>query len=61
VKNTSIQPGNISGKWFEDGHSSVRAASIDRHILTGADETAIIWETGDPKTPAEHITYRELL
>jgi acetyl-CoA synthetase len=61
VKNTSFQPGNISIKWFEDGRLNVSANCVDRHMLTRADQTAIIWEPDDPKTPAKHITYRELL
>jgi acetyl-CoA synthetase len=61
VKNTSFQPGNVSIKWFEDGSLNVSANCIDRHLLTRADQTAIIWEPDDPKTPARHITYRELL
>ncbi len=61
VKNTSFAMGNVSIKWFEDGHLNVSANCIDRHLLTRADQTAIIWEPDDPKTPAKHITYRELL
>ena len=61
VKNTSFAPGKVSIKWYEDGHLNVSANCIDRHMLTRADQTAIIWEPDDPKTPAKHITYRELL
>ncbi len=61
VKNTSFAPGNISIKWFEDGALNVSANCIDRHMLTRADQTAIIWEPDDPKEPAQHITYRQLL
>ena len=61
VKNTSFEPGKVSIKWFEDGHLNVSANCIDRHMLTRADQTAIIWEADDPKTPSKHITYRELL
>ncbi|WP_128514948.1 acetate--CoA ligase [Tabrizicola thermarum] len=61
VKNTSFQPGNVSIRWFEDGTLNVSANCIDRHMLTRAEQTAIIWEPDDPKTPAKHITYRELL
>ena len=61
VKNTSFAMGNVSIKWFEDGHLNVSANCIDRHMLTRADQTAIIWEPDDPKTPSKHITYRELL
>jgi acetyl-CoA synthetase len=61
VKNTSFAMGKVSIKWFEDGQLNVSANCIDRHMLTRADQTAIIWEPDDPKTPAKHITYRELL
>jgi len=61
VKNTSFEPGKVSIKWYEDGHLNVSANCIDRHMLTRADQTAIIWEPDDPKTPSKHITYRELL
>ncbi|MFN6926176.1 MAG: acetate--CoA ligase [Tabrizicola sp.] len=61
VKNTTFAPGNISIKWFEDGVLNVSANCIDRHMLTRANQTAIIWEPDDPKEPAKHITYAELL
>ena len=61
VKNTSFAPGNISIKWFEDGALNVSANCIDRHMLTRANQTAIIWEPDDPKVPARHISYGELL
>ena len=60
VKNTSFELGKVSIKWFEDGTLNVAANCIDRHLATHADQTAIIWEPDDPKTPARHITYREL-
>ncbi len=61
VKNTSFAPGNISIKWFEDGALNVSANCIDRHMLTRANQTAIIWEPDDPSVPAQHITYAQLL
>ncbi|WP_136645562.1 acetate--CoA ligase [Tabrizicola sp. YIM 78059] len=61
VKNTSFAPGNISIRWFEDGVLNVSANCIDRHMLTRANQTAIIWEPDDPKEPAQHITYAQLL
>ncbi|MBL9049748.1 MAG: acetate--CoA ligase [Tabrizicola sp.] len=61
VKNSSFAQGSVSIKWFEDGALNVSANCIDRHMLTRADQTAIIWEPDDPKTAAKHITYRELL
>ncbi len=61
VKNTSFALGDVSIKWFEDGTLNVSANCIDRHMLTRANQTAIIWEADDPKTPSRHITYAELL
>jgi acetyl-CoA synthetase len=61
VKNTSFAPGNISIKWFEDGALNVSANCIDRHMVARAGQTAIIWEPDDPKEPAQHITYAQLL
>jgi acetyl-CoA synthetase len=61
VKDTSFEKGHVQIKWFEDGTLNLSANCIDRHLLTRADQTAIIWEPDDPKVPARHITYRELL
>jgi acetyl-CoA synthetase len=61
VKNTSFAPGAIDIKWFEDGTLNISANCIDRHMLKRANQTAIIWEADDPKTPSKHITYAELL
>ena len=32
VKNTSLRPGNVSIKWFEDGTTNVAYNCIDRHL-----------------------------
>ena len=61
IKNSSFDFGAVSIKWYEDGTLNVSANCIDRHMLTRANQTAIIWEPDDPKTPARHITYAELL
>ncbi len=61
VKDTSFAPGNISIKWYADGALNVSANCIDRHLLTRANQTAIIWEPDDPSEPAQHITYAQLL
>jgi acetyl-CoA synthetase len=61
VKNTDFTMGKVSIRWFEDGTLNLSANCIDRHLLTRAEQTAIIWEPDDPKEPARHITYRELL
>ncbi|MCR8723227.1 acetate--CoA ligase [Frigidibacter sp. ROC022] len=60
VKNTSFEPGNITIKWFEDGKLNAAANCIDRHLATRADQTAILWEPDDPKTPAQAISYAQL-
>ncbi len=61
VKNTNFDFGNVDIRWFEDGTLNVSANCIDRHVVTRGDQTAIIFEPDDPKTPARHITYKELL
>ncbi len=61
VKNTNFEFGNVDIKWFEDGTLNVSANCIDRHMITRAEQTAIIFEPDDPNEPARHITYRELL
>ncbi len=61
VKNTSFARGAVSIKWFEDGTLNVSANCIDRHMVSRAQQTAIIWEPDDPKVPARHISYAELL
>lgn len=47
-------------KWFEGAKLNITENCIDRHLLTKADKTAIIWEPNDPKKPSKHISYREL-
>ncbi len=61
VKNTNFDFGNVAIRWFEDGTLNVSANCIDRHVVTRGEQTAIIFEPDDPKTPARHITYKELL
>lgn len=61
IKNTSFDLGKVDIKWFEDGTLNVSANCIDRHMVSRGDQTAIIWEPDDPKDPALHITYKELL
>ena len=61
VKNTTFEFGKVDIKWFEDGTLNVSANCIDRHIATRGDQTAIIWEPDEVTTPAQHITYKQLL
>ncbi|MFC0201769.1 acetate--CoA ligase [Paracoccus rhizosphaerae] len=60
VKDTDFTLGQVSIKWFEDGVLNASVNCIDRHLPTRADQTAIIFEPDDPKTPAQHITYAQL-
>ncbi len=60
VKDINYNLGEVAIKWYEDGTLNVAANCIDRHLATRGDQTAIIWEPDDPKTPAKHITYKEL-
>ena len=61
VQNCAFDLGAVSIKWFEDGTLNVSANCIDRHLVTRANQTAIIWEPDDPKTPAKYISYTQLL
>ena len=61
VKDSTFEKGSVSIKWFEDGTLNISANCIDRHVATRGDQTAIIWEPDDPKTPSLHITYKDLL
>jgi acetyl-CoA synthetase len=61
VKNTTFEFGKVDIRWYEDGTLNISSNCIDRHMLKRANQTAIIWEPDDPKTPAKHITYAELL
>jgi acetyl-CoA synthetase len=46
-------------KWFDDGELNASYNSLDRHLKTQPDKTAIIFEADDGKVTS--ITYRELL
>ncbi|TRZ41094.1 acetate--CoA ligase [Robertkochia solimangrovi] len=47
-------------KWFEGAKLNITENCIDRHLMTRADKTAILFEPNDPAEPAQHITYAEL-
>ena len=48
VKDVDFSLGNVSIKWYEDGTLNVAANCVDRHLATRGDQTAIIWEAGQP-------------
>ncbi len=60
VKNVSFHQDDFRIKWFEDGELNVAVNCLDRHLPEHADKIAIIWESDDPKTPSQHISYQEL-
>ncbi len=45
--------------WFAGGKINVSYNCLDRHLATRGDQTAIIWESDDPKD-CRKITYKEL-
>ncbi len=47
-------------KWFVGGQLNITENCIDRHLAQRANETAIIWEPGNPKDEAKKITYQQL-
>ncbi len=47
-------------KWFLGAKLNITENCIDRHLASKGDQTAIIWEPGDPSAEAKFITYRAL-
>ena len=47
-------------KWFADGTLNLCHNAVDRHLADRADQTALIFEPDDPKTPGRTLTYGEL-
>ncbi len=47
-------------KWFEGAKLNITENCLDRHLITRADKTAILFEPNDPKEGAQHISYRTL-
>lgn len=57
VSTVDFKNGQI--EWFSGGKLNVSYNCIDRHLITRADQTAIIWEGDDP-SQSEEITYQQL-
>ena len=47
-------------KWFIGGKLNITENCIDRHLPQRANQTAILWESNDPKEPSRNITYQQL-
>jgi len=59
VKDVSYDKSDLHIRWYEDGILNVSANCIDRHLISHADQTAIIFEGDDPNVDY-HVTYSEL-
>ncbi len=60
VKDVSFAKEDFRIRWFPDGELNVAVNCLDRHLAERGDKTAILWESDDPNTPSEAISYREL-
>ncbi|MCB0476700.1 MAG: acetate--CoA ligase [Crocinitomicaceae bacterium] len=47
-------------RWFDGAKLNITENCIDRHLVTKANQTAILFEPNDPKEEAQHISYQEL-
>ncbi len=47
-------------KWFEGAKLNITVNCIDRHLVTKANKTALLFEPNDPNSEAQHITYQQL-
>jgi acetyl-CoA synthetase len=59
VRDVNFNAPDVHIKWFYDGTLNASANCLDRHLAKRGDQTAIIWESDDPKV-SKTITYREL-
>ena len=60
AKDVSFHKHDFRIKWFADGELNVAVNCLDRHLPEHANKTAIIWESDDPETPSQTISYQEL-
>ncbi len=51
---------HVDFKWFEGGKLNITENCLDRHLADKGNDTAIIWESNDPKEKNRKLTYREL-
>jgi acetyl-CoA synthetase len=49
-----------SVKWFLGGKLNITENALDRHLLTRAKQTALLWEPNDPRAKPRKITYKQL-
>ena len=60
IDESSFNEADFAVRWFADGVLNVSANCLDRHLVTRADQPAILWEPDDPAEPARSLNYREL-
>ncbi len=46
--------------WFKGGELNITENCIDRHLVTNANDTAIIWEPNEPGEPNRCFSYQDL-
>ncbi len=59
VRDVSFDLHNFRIRWYGDGELNVSANCLDRHLAKRGEQTAILWESDDPKE-SRRVTYREL-
>jgi len=52
--------GKADTKWFLNGKTNLATNCLDRHLVTKANDIAIIWESNDVNTESKRLTYKEL-
>jgi acetyl-CoA synthetase len=57
---SSFDEANFQVRWFADGELNVSVNCLDRHLATGGDDIAIVWEPDRPEEEPVRLTYREL-
>lgn len=46
--------------WFSGGQLNITENCIDRHLKDKSNQTAILWESNNPKEPSQKVTYQQL-
>lgn len=60
ISDVNFDADNFKINWYADGELNVSVNCLDRHLPTRADKVALIWESDNPDTPSQKVTYREL-
>lgn len=60
ISDVNFDADNFKINWYADGELNVSVNCLDRHLPQRADKVALIWESDNPDTPSQKVTYREL-